>query len=263
MDSFVFTVIIVLATLYGLCIGSFLNVVISRLPKGEKMGNQRSHCTSCGSMIHWYDNIPLLSYIILGGKCRKCKERISFRYPLNEALNMILCFLCFLFFRDNLVYAVICSIVCSVAICIFWIDYDCCLIYDRFHFILIALGIICFFVYPQVTWYSRLIGAFGGFVIFFLIGFLVSKKVGAEALGMGDVKLAFSMGLLLGWEKLLLCVLLASFCGCIVLIPMSRAKNMEKNHEFPFGPFLVSGLVIALLFGDAIINSYFRLLGIY
>ncbi len=252
--------VMILVALYGLCVGSFLNVVICRLPKGEKMGNERSHCTSCGNMIKWYDNIPLISYIVLRGKCRKCGERISFRYPLNESLNMLLWILSFVIFKDNLIYAVICSLVCSVAICVFWIDFDCGLIYDRFNIILIVLGVVSLFVYDGILWYDGIIAAFTGAIVFYLIGFAVSKKVGTEALGMGDIKLAFSMGLILGCGKLLLAVLLASIIGCIVLIPLSKAENSEKNHEFPFGPFLTSGLVTALLFGDYIIDLYMNLL---
>ena len=123
---------IVLTILLGLCVGSFLNVVIYRLPLGQSLAKPKSHCPKCNAPIKWYDNIPVLSYIILGGKCRHCKEKISFRYPAIEILNAVLWFACLTLFTNLIVPTMTCNwikfgtslVACSALICIFFCDYD-------------------------------------------------------------------------------------------------------------------------------------------
>ena len=256
MDIYMLFVYI-LAGLVGLCVGSFLNVVIYRVPQKMSLATPASHCPKCGYKLKWYDNIPILSYCILGGKCRSCKEHISFRYTAVEILNAVLWLACaMLFWEESIPYACIAALACSVGICIAFIDLEHMLIYDRFQLILLALGAAAIFFDSGTKWHSHLIGMGLGFVSFFLLAWVGKKIWKYDALGGGDVKLAAVLGLLLGWEKLLLAVLIASVLASVVLIIVRHARGDEKNTEYPFGPFLVLGMTVALLFGNQIINWY-------
>lgn len=250
-----------LAVILGLCFGSFLNVVIYRVPLGMSLAKPDSHCTKCNYFLKWYDNIPVFSYIILGGKCRKCKAAISPRYMLVEIFTAI-CFLCsaFLFWNNSPVYAILCASVCCVLICVFFIDLDHIYIPDRLQISIALFGIIAIFFDNFTIWYDHLIGSAIGGGIFLLIYYgaiLVLKK---EGLGFGDVKLAFATGLLLGWQKFILAILIGSVCACLILIPIKIIKKTDSDTEFPFGPFISVGVFVALLFGADIINWYVALL---
>jgi len=251
----------ILAGLVGLCVGSFLNVVIYRVPNKMSIATPASHCPKCGYKLKWYDNIPILSYCILGGRCRSCKEPISFRYTAVEILNAVLWLGCaMLLWKESVPYACIAMLACSVGICIAFIDLEHMLIFDRFQLILLALGVAAIFFDSGTTWYSHLIGMAAGFVSFFLFGAIGKKIWKNDALGGGDVKLAAVLGLLLGWEKLLLAVLIASLIASVVLIIVRRVRGDGKNTEYPFGPFLVLGMTVALLFGNRIISWYVGIL---
>ena len=253
----------VLSALIGLCVGSFLNVVIYRLPNGMSLSKPASHCTKCDYTLQWYDNIPVLSYLILGGKCRKCGERISPRYMIVELLNAVLWVLSVhLFWNDNPVYAVISAIVMSTLICIFFIDFDCLLIYNRFLVILGVLGVVSIFYDKYAYWYDHLIGAvaFGGFFLLVYYGALLILK--REGMGFGDVKFALAAGLLLGWQKMLLALLVSSVSASIILVIIKRVKGDEDGHEYPFGPFISIGVATAMLVGEPIITWYLSLLGL-
>lgn len=262
-EEFVLVCAYVLFGLVGLCVGSFLNVVIYRVPNGMNLAKPDSHCTTCNYVLKWYDNIPVLSYIMLGGKCRKCKERISPRYMIVEIANAILWILCVLmFWEQNPVYAGLCAIALSTLVCIFFIDLEHLLIFNRFVIITLGLGIVAIFFDSFTVWYDHLIGAaaFGGaFLLLYYGAILVLKR---EGLGFGDVKLAFAAGLLLGWQKMLLAMLIASISGSIILIILRRVRGDEENHEYPFGPFLAVGIGGAMLFGEPIIRWYLSLLGV-
>ena len=252
----------VLSALIGLCVGSFLNVVIYRLPNGMSLSKPASHCTKCDYTLQWYDNIPVLSYLILGGKCRKCGERISPRYMIVELLNAVLWVLSVhLFWNDNPVYAVISAIVMSTLICIFFIDLEHLLIFNRFVIIILVAGIVAIFFDGYTEWYDHLIGtvAFGGAMLLIYYGAIWILK--REGLGFGDVKLAFAAGLLLGWQKMLFAMLVASVSASIILVILRRVRGDEEGHEYPFGPFLAVGIGAALLFGAPVITWYTSLLG--
>lgn len=253
--------------LFGVCIGSFLNVVIYRWPNNMSIVSPPSHCPNCGYKLQWFDNIPVISYILLGGKCRNCKEHISFRYTLVEISNMLLWILCLALNHSNIPLALIYSLICSIFICIFFIDIEHKIILDRFNIAIIVLAIISiFFLGPKSEWLSiglnKLIGGIVGggfFLLAFYISILVFKK---EGLGGGDVKFMFSAGLLLGWKNILLAVFIASLSGSIIMLILQKVRSDEKDHEYPFAPYLVAGSLISLFFGDFIINSYLSLIGI-
>lgn len=261
MEQFYLICTYVLAGVLGLCVGSFLNVVIYRLPREMSLSFPGSHCTSCDYSLKWYDNIPVLSWLLLGGKCRKCREPISLRYTVVELANMLFWLLSVAFFwKESPAYAVISAIVCSVAICIFFIDLEHMLIYNRFLLILAVAGIAAMFLDGFTKPLDHIIGAVVGGGVFALLyfgGILLLKR---EAMGFADVKFAAAAGLLLGWQKLLLMMLIASVVGSVVLVILNRVKDQDRTTEYPFGPFLVGGMLIALLAGTPIITWYVGLL---
>lgn len=256
-DGFYLTVTYILSAIVGLCVGSFLNVVIYRLPLGMSLSTPPSHCPKCDYRLRWYDNIPVLSYCVLGGKCRSCKTHISFRYTLVELSNALLWVACVWRFESNLLYAAIAAVAVSVSVCVFFIDLEQMLIFDRFQIILGVLGVAAIFLDKNYPWYSHLIGAAVGFLLFFGVAYLVGKLLDREALGGGDVKFAAVTGLFLGWEKLILMMLLSSVIGSVVMLAL-RKKNGE-SREIPFGPFLAGGFTVAMFFGDAILTWYLSL----
>lgn len=262
MEQFYLICAYVLSGVLGLCVGSFLNVLIYRWPNNMSIAKPNSHCPTCKYELRWYDNIPVLSYLMLGGKCRSCKTHISFRYTAVELANTLLWLLCaLLFWEKSIPLACIYMVVCSIFICIFFIDLEHKIILDRFQIALLVLGIASIFFDKDVAWGSHIIGGLGGFVVFYLIswGFEILRH--KEGLGGGDVKLAGVVGLLLGWERLLLGLLIATIPAAIILAILSRGKEGEER-EFPFAPFLVIGFGISMLFGTGIIGWYLSLFGI-
>ena len=252
----------VLSGVIGLCVGSFLNVVIYRLPNKMSLVKPASHCPSCKYELRWYDNIPVLSYLMLGGKCRKCKTRISFRYTAVELANALLWLLCaFLFWSKSIPLACIYMIVFSVFICVFFIDLEHKIIFDRFQIILLILGVASIFFDKDFGWLSHVIGGVAGFSVFFLVSWGFEKLCKKEGLGGGDVKLAGVVGLLLGWERLLLGLLIATVPATVVLLILSRGREGE-SRQFPFAPFLVVGFGVSMLFGTQIIGWYLSLIGL-
>lgn len=261
MERFYLICAYVLSGIFGLCVGSFLNVVIYRLPNKMSLSKPDSHCPTCKYRLRWYDNIPVLSYIILGGKCRSCKTHISFRYTAVEIGNALLWLLCaFLFWEKSIPLACIYATVASVFICIFFIDLEHKIILDRFQIILLILGAASIFFDKDIKWYSHLIGGVAGFALFYLISWGFEKLRGSEGLGGGDVKLVGVVGLLLGWERLLLSLIIATVPAAIILLILSKGKRGE-DRQFPFAPFLVIGFTVSMFFGTQIINAYLSFLG--
>lgn len=262
MEQFYFVCACVISALFGLCVGSFLNVVIYRLPRNMSLIKPNSHCTTCDYELRWYDNIPIVSYMILGGKCRKCGEHISFRYTAVEFANMLLWLLCaLLFWERSPLLACIYMIVLSVFVCVFFIDLEHKIIFDRFQIILLVLGIVSIFFDKDYGWISHLIGGVSGFAVFFLVSWCFAKLTGREGLGGGDVKLAGAVGMLLGWERLLLGLAIATIPAAVILLILSKGKEGE-NREFPFAPFLTIGFGVSMLFGTQILDWYLSLFGL-
>lgn len=256
----------VLAALFGVCVGSFLNVVIYRVPNEMSLAAPASHCPKCDYFLKWYDNVPVISYIILGGKCRKCREPISFRYTAVEISNMLLWILAVaLFWKTSIPLACIAAAASSIMICVFFIDLEHKLVFDRFVIMLGALGVAAVFFDPHYGWVSHLIGGAVGFASFYGIAWAFEKLRGKEGLGGGDIKLTGACGLLLGWQRLLLSILIAAVCASIVLLVLSGRKTGEEDEEgegeYPFAPFLTAGFALSMFFGNNIISAYLSLLG--
>ncbi len=259
-EQFIMTCVYVLTGILGLCVGSFLNVVIYRVPLGMNLAKPDSHCTSCGYTLRWFDNIPVFSYLFLGGKCHRCKARISPRYMIVEILNALLWLLCaYLFWEKNIVYAIVCMIALSTFICIFFVDLEHMLIFDRFTILILISGLLAIFFDPTTKEWDHLIGALAAGGLFLAIYYLAIWVLEKEGLGFGDVKLAFAAGLLLGWQRMILALLVSSVAASAVLLTLRKKRGDDVDKEYPFGPFLTVGFALALLCGDPIISFYLSL----
>ena len=259
-EQFYLVTAYVLAGLVGLCVGSFLNVVIYRVPLHMNIAKPASHCPNCNAPIRKRDNIPVISYLVLRGKCRDCKAPISPRYTFVELGNMILWLACvWRFWETAPLYALLSMAVCSLLICVFFIDLEHMIVMDRFQIALGVIGILSVFCDPSPYggWAWHLAGGAAGLLLFWLIAWAAEKILGKEALGGGDIKLAAVMGLFLGLPKLILAVLVASVAASIIML---IAKKHSEEKEFPFAPFLSAGFALATLFGDSMIQWYFSLL---
>lgn len=236
---------------FGAIIGSFLNVVILRIPKGESIVTTGSHCAHCQSPIKPYDNIPILSYFLLRGKCRNCQEKISFRYPLVELLTAILFVLNYHVFGPS-IELILNLILTSVLIVVTFIDFDTMIIPDVFHVIILIIAIIKLIIDPSDI-QSHLIGAFAISVPFYLI----FRFTGG--LGGADVKLMFVSGLYLGLTGILVSFFIASITGGLYAIYLVVFKKQGRKAEMPFGPFLCLGILLSSLFASEIVSAYLGL----
>lgn len=236
----------------GLIIGSFLNVCIYRIPRGISVASGRSACPKCGSMIHGYDNIPLLSYLTLRGKCRNCGARISPRYPLVELLTAVCFLLCGLMYGLSVETAIFC-IFSAVLVTIAFIDQDTQEIPDRFHFIILGLGIAALFLVPETDWLSRLIGAACISVPMLLIAFAT------DGFGLGDIKLMAVSGFLLGWKNIVFAAIIGTVLAAVCALVLIAMKKKTKKDKIAFGPYLAVALFIAALYGDTIVRAYLSL----
>lgn len=248
----------------GLCVGSFLNVVIYRVPNGMSLATPSSHCPKCKYVLRWYDNIPVLSYVMLGGRCRSCKAKISVRYTAVELANTVMWLAsALLFWKTSAGWAVISALAASVMICVFFIDLEHKLVFDRFVIMLAVLGAAAMFFDPHYGWLSHLIGGVAGFVSFYGIAVGFEKVRGKDGLGGGDIKLTGACGLLLGWQRLMLSVLIAAVCASVVLTVLQRRAGEDgRDTEYPFAPFLTAGFGLTMFFGHSIIGWYMSLLGV-
>ncbi len=243
--------------LFGIAFGSFANVLIYRLPLELSLVRPPSHCPKCDKEIKFYDNVPLLSYIWLGGKCRNCRTPISLRYPIVEAIAGILVVLAIFHFGFT-PKGFIAAFLSLIFVPIFFIDLDHRIIPDQLDLPWIAVGFAVSFIPGAfVNWFGSLLGIVVGGGIFALVMWLGGVVFKKEAMGFGDVKLAAMMGAFLGWVNILLILVMASFLGSVVglaLIAMTRKKG--GSTYVPFGPFLVVAALIAIYWGDAIIAAY-------
>ncbi len=241
----------VLAFVYGLVFGSFFNVCIYRIPLGISVAKGHSFCPTCKTRIRWYDLVPVLSFIMLRGKCRGCGEPISPRYTVVELLTAALYLAAYLVFGVS-VDTLIMIILFSCLVILSFTDLEHQLIPDRFPIIIFSLGIInaaygyfCLDKSPL----TYIIGLFAVSVPFFILSCF-------GAMGGGDVKLMAAAGLLLGWEKILLATLIGSVVGAVFAVIFMIRKKAGRKTEVPFGPFLSIGISATALCGDALIGWY-------
>jgi leader peptidase (prepilin peptidase) / N-methyltransferase len=281
MDSFPEMSIALVAVL-GLFIGSFLNVVIHRLPKmleaqwarecaqlqmpedapsePEPVFNlmhPRSRCPHCGHQITWYENVPVLSYVMLGGKCANCKTGISMRYPGVELLTGALFAYCAWRWGWSWTTAAWCTF-CAALVSLTFIDWDTTLLPDDITLPLVWLGLIvaALRLNPDVSLTHSLWGAVAGYLSLWSVYWLFKLVTGKEGMGYGDFKLFAALGAWFGWQALIPMILLASVIGAIVGIALKFASRLREGGYVPFGPFLAGAGLVSLFFGSANILKF-------
>jgi leader peptidase (prepilin peptidase)/N-methyltransferase len=246
------------AFIFGLCVGSFLNVCIYRLPDESKSINRprRSVCPHCDHPISIHDNIPVVSYVLLKGRCRHCHESISLRYPLIELISAGLALGAVITFGPNLkglVYYMF--LVCLVVVT--FIDLDHRIIPD----VITLPGIPIFFLAAlavgAVAWRDAVLGVFLGGGILLLVAWGYKMATGKEGMGGGDIKLLAMMGGLLGWKGVFFTVIVSSLLGTFVGIIVMVLSKKDMKLAVPFGPFLSAGAMLYLFFGQQMIFWYF------
>jgi leader peptidase (prepilin peptidase)/N-methyltransferase len=244
---------------FGLIFGSFLNVVIHRLPLGKSIVRPRSGCPHCGVGIKFYDNIPVLSYIWLGGKCRHCGAKISFHYPLVEILTAFTFWLTFSTFHQDPLYACGVIVFLLILIALAFIDYFHMILPDELTLGGAAVFALYSFLNPMVPVFEAVGTALGASLFFVSLYFFYLKVRKIEGLGFGDVKLMILLGLFLGLKKLVIALLLSSVAGLLVGFFFIIFKKKNLKLALPFGTFLALGSYIAVFWGE-IIFDFFQLI---
>jgi leader peptidase (prepilin peptidase)/N-methyltransferase len=274
------TLIVVFVFLFGLIIGSFLNVCILRIPSGKSIVMPASACPKCGEPIRPYDNIPVISYLLLGGKCRGCKTKISPMYPLVELLTGMLFVACYLVFGltvETLKWAAFSAIL----IVLVFTDLRERILPDLVNFTGFGMGLaLSFFTKPAdgtalwianhlfeypppapvLSFADAILGAALGSGLLWLVSEAYFRLRGREGMGLGDVKMMLMAGAFLGAQKTLLTILAGSILGSVLGIAVILAKRKDTDYELPFGTFLGAGALLAVFFGTPVVNWYTSLL---
>ncbi|MCX5781449.1 MAG: prepilin peptidase, partial [Elusimicrobia bacterium] len=227
----------------GLVVGSFINVCIYRIPKEESLIKPRSHCRNCNAAIKWYDNIPLISYLLLKGKCRYCKSKISLNYPIVELVTAFCFVLVANKYYQNL-ETFLYLYLTFVLIAVFFIDYLYQIIPDLFSYSLIIVGLI-FSVFNHdlgLTFHSRLLNSFSGAItggaVLFLMGYFGKKIFKQDAMGLGDIKFLAGIGSIFGLFNVVIILFSAAILGSIYGIILILVKKIGRRDYIPFGPFI-------------------------
>ena len=253
--------------LFGACIGSFLNVCVYRIPRDESVVTPRSHCPHCGKLIAWYDNVPVLSYLLLRAKCRHCGERISPRYMLIELLVAVLFTLIWLLYgllnRGGSYWMIL-----DPRIPVYWlamaglvvatfVDFEHYIIPDRISVGGVAAGLLLSALVPEMhgehsrisAFEASVIGALAGGGLLWGVGFIGKLALKKEAMGMGDVKLLAAIGAFLGWQAVLFTVIVSSFAGSAVGISLIALGGRKWQSRIPYGPYIALGAMLWMLWG--------------
>ena len=254
-------ILLACAALLGAVVGSFLNVVILRLPKGGSLVFPASHCPQCGYTLRWYDNIPLVSFVLLRGRCRQCRQAIALQYPLVELAMAMLSVLLLQHFGWSFVFFYYFLFVAALLVIIF-IDIHHQIIPDSISLPGIVLGFAGSFLNPLVSWQQSGLGIFCGGGILFTVAygyFLLTKR---EGMGGGDIKLLAMIGAFLGVQSLLFVVFFSSLSGSIIGIMAMVRQKKGGQTRIPFGPFLAIAAGIFLFLQEAIFKIWHMYLGL-
>lgn len=243
-----YIILYIMIFLIGISIGSFLNVCIYRIPKKEDIVFERSHCMSCGNVLKWYELIPLFSFLVQGGKCRNCKTKLSVQYPLIELLNGLIYVWIFMAkgFQPESILFCICASVLIVISVIDWRTFE---IPFGCNIIIGILGIVRVFL-NLAHWYDYVIGFFAVSGLFLIIYWITKGR----GIGGGDIKLMAAAGLLLGWQNILLSLMIGSIAGSVIHLALMKIQG--KDRVLAFGPYLAFGIFISMLYGNDIITWY-------
>jgi len=281
LDGIPPALILIISGVFGAIIGSFLNVVIHRVPREESIVFPNSRCPSCGAAIAFYDNIPILSYAMLGGRCRGCSSPISIRYPAVELLTALL--FVTVTWRDGIIPALPFDLVFATSIvALVFIDAEHMILPNAITYPGIVFAVVARFTVPFVTgrpsfddvpslmqgtlgttpvWVVSLVGALIGALIgggsLWLMGWTWEKLRGIEAMGLGDVKMMFMVGAYLGWRLTILTIFIGVLSGSLIgILLMMKQRDRNMQMLLPFGVFLGLGSIAALLFGAEIVGWY-------
>jgi leader peptidase (prepilin peptidase) / N-methyltransferase len=254
------SIVIVMFVVAGLLIGSFLNVVIARLPEGRSLIRPGSACPRCGAAIAWYDNVPLVSYAMLRGRCRGCGLGIAWRYPLVEAVTGALFGAAALAFGPTR-HAVVAAVLLAALLAITMIDLERQIIPDAITLPGILAGVLANLATGRVTWLESLLGILVGGGVFIAIALVGSWLAGQDAMGGGDIKLAAMLGAFLGWKVLLLSLFVSAVGGGILAAVLMGSGLRRRKDALPFGPFLAAGGAIGLFWGERMVRWYLNAFG--
>lgn len=248
------TFFLVVAGLFGLLVGSFLNVCIFRLPRGTSIVWPASACGSCKRELRWFENIPIVSWVVLGAKCARCKAPISIQYPLVEAITAVLFVLVTATTPAGPQLAAHLLFVCALIV-LFGIDLEHQILPNSITLPGIVIGVLFSLVGPP-GWRASLLGVLlGGGVLYAIAwGYYAVRR--EEGLGMGDVKMLGMIGAFLGWQAVLLTLVLASLSGALIGVAMISLQRGSMKYALPFGTFLAIGALVAMLAGQPIIDWY-------
>lgn len=235
---------------FGLILGSFLNVVIHRLPRRESLVRPGSHCPQCGADIRWYDNIPVVSWLVLRGRCRSCAVRISSRYPLVEAITGVAFALAMWRFGVTWSLLVAWAFIAAM-IAIAFIDFDHMIIPDKIVLPGAVIGLAASIALQPERWWIYLVAAAGAAFFFLLLAVLWP----GGGMGFGDVKMALFMGAVLG-ASVLVALFAAFLFGSIVGVYLIVIRKQSRKTRVPFGPYLALGAILAILLGETILRNY-------
>ena len=240
--------------LLGLAVGSFLNVCIHRIPRGQSLVHPDSRCPGCGYELRWFDNIPVVSYAMLLGRCRRCRARISIRYPIVELATMALFVVHGMAFGWTALLVPRLLFACMLVV-LFGIDLEHHLLPNVITLPGIVMGLIASVVLPPGL-VDALIGLLAGGGVLWLIGEAYYRFSGHEGMGGGDVKMLAMIGAFLGWKLMIVALVLSSFAGSIVGIAIIVVRRGGLKYALPYGTFLALGALVASLFGERIVNWY-------
>ncbi len=244
----------VLVAALGLAVGSFLNVCIYRLPRRESLAFPASHCTSCGRALSWYENIPVLSYLWLRGRCRTCGARISEVYPVVEILAAAAAVVLYWRFGFSLLF--LSRVVFAFALVVlFFVDLQQRILPNVITVPGIALG-LAFSLFGPPGWRASLIGIAVGGGGLFLLAEAYYRLRNEEGLGMGDVKMLAMVGAFLGWQSMLLTLVLSSLLGSLIGLAIIALRKGDLKYALPFGTFLAIAALAAAVVGDDIVRWY-------
>lgn len=256
--------IYLLAAVFGACVGSFLNVCIVRIPRGKSVIWPPSHCPSCEHRISWWENIPLVSYIILRGKCRQCGERISIQYFLVELITALLSIAVWWYLHELRLYLAYFLLFVSPLIVIAFIDLEHRIIPDIISLPGIITGLVLNMVFAgKYGYYDAALDSIAGIIIgggfLFIVATVYEKLKKAEGMGGGDVKLAAMLGAFFGWRASIFMLLVSSVLGSFVGVILILVMKKDYKYAIPFGPFLVSAAFLYFFFGERLVRWYLNL----
>jgi len=240
---------------FGAIWGSFLNVCIYRIPEKRSIVSPPSSCMNCGARIKPWQNVPVISYLILKGQCAECGVKIGWRYPLVELLTALL-FTAVSFRFGVSGQTAVYWLLSAALVVITFIDLDHQIIPDVISLPGIPIGFACSFFLPHLTWQDSLLGILVGGGSLFLVAYLYSFLTGKDGMGGGDIKLLGMLGAFLGWQAMLPVIFFSSLLGTLVGIPTMLLKKENGKFAIPFGPFLATGALTYLFFGRKIIAWY-------